>query len=283
MNKLVFKKYLNITIGIIILAVALQFFYYPNDIAAGGVSGFALILHSYTGLSTALVMNIFNIVLFILAFVLIGREFIARSVFASFGLSFALAILEKLFPGFAVTKDPVLAIICGSTLAAFGMAMVFNENSSTGGTDIIAKILNKYIRIEIGKCLLIADCVVIILALLTFGIEESLYGLIACIITGILIDKFIEGFNGCKQVIIISEKSKEIQEYIINEIDRGCTKLIGTGAYSDKKVNILYVVVHGKQFITLKNKIREIDHKAFITVSDAKEVLGEGFDSLVEN
>ncbi|MGL4991378.1 MAG: YitT family protein [Sarcina sp.] len=283
MKNSVLKKYLSITIGILLLAIALQFFYYPNNIAAGGVSGLSLIINSVTGISPGIVMNICNVILFTLAFIFIGKEFAARSIYAAFGTSIILSILEVIFPNVSITNDPMLATICGSTLSAFGIAMVFNENSSTGGTAIVAKFLNKYFKINIGKSLLMADCVVVILALIVFGFEKGLYGLVACFILGFMVDKIIEGFNDCKQLIIVTSKYDELREFILNSVDRGCTKISGKGAYSNDDITILYVVVSRKEFIILKNQIKEIDPKAFVTVSDAKEVLGEGFTALVEN
>ena len=282
MDKGVLKKYLLITVGIILLAVSLQFFYYPNDIAAGGVSGLALIINSYTGIAPGIVMNICNVILFTLAFIFIGKEFAARSVYAAFGTSIVLSILEKLFPNVVITTDPILAVVFGSAIAAFGIAMVFDQNSSTGGTAIVAKLLNKYFKVNIGKSLLMADCVVVILALFAFGVEKGLYGMLSCFIMGFMIDRIIEGFNDCKQLMIVSVKHEELKEFILTTVDRGCTKITGTGGYSNDEVSILYVVVNRKEFIALKNEIKKIDPKAFITVSDAKEVLGEGFTSLVE-
>ena len=160
------------------------------------------------------------------------------------------------------------------------MALSFNEGSSTGGTSIIAQIMNKLTHIEVGKSLLIADGVVIILAIFSYGTERGLYGLLACVATGLLTDKFIEGFNNCKQLMIISSKISEIENFIINKIDRSSTRIIGRGSYSNKEVVILYVVVRKKQFIALKKAMKEIDKDAFIIVSEAKEVLGEGFEDL---
>lgn len=282
MNNSTFKKYLLITIGVLLLAAALQFFYYPNGIAAGGVSGLALIVNTVTGIPAGIVMTICNVVLFTLAFIFIGKEFVARSIYAAFGLSIILSLLESLFPNVSITSDPILATICGSALSALGIAMVFEQNSSTGGTAIVAKLFNKYFKIDIGKSLLIADCFVVVLALVVFGVEKGLYGLLSCFILGFMIDKIIEGFNDCKQLIIITSKYDELREFILNSVDRGCTKIVGKGAYSNEDVTILYVVVSRKEFIVLKNQIKQIDPKAFITVNDAKEVLGEGFTELVE-
>ncbi len=267
------KEYGIITLGVILLAISLEYFYYPNDIAAGGVSGLALVVNKITGVSQGMFMNVAK---------LIGGSFGGRSIYAAFGLSITISLIESFLPTFAVTENMLLATIFGSVVGAFGIALVFSQNSSTGGTAIVAKILNKYLHIEIGKSLLCADCVVVVCALLVFGVDKALFGLIGVFIMGILIDKIIEGFNSCKQLLIISEKSEEISQVIMKEIERGCTKIEGTGGYSKETVTILYVVVNRRQFISLKKKIKEIDPRAFITVNDSKEVFGEGFLDLVE-
>lgn len=276
------KQYSIITVGVILCAIGLEYFFYPNDIAAGGISGLALVINRVTGISNGITMIGFNIVLFALAFWLIGGSFGGNSIYAAFGLSAVLWFMEKFIPVFAVTENLFLATIFGSVLCAIGLVLVFEQNASTGGTSIIAKMLNKYFHIDIGKSLFYADFFVTILAIYIFGVEKGLYGIIGVYLVGILIDKFIEGFNMCKQVFIISNKSEEIGNFIVNEISRGCTKIQGTGVYSKQKNNILYVVIHRKEFILLKNKIKEIDPQAFITVSDCREVLGEGFADLLE-
>lgn len=280
MKKRLFKKYFNITLGVFLLAASLQFFYYPNHLVSGGVSGLALIVSKFTPISPGIFMNLSNVVLFILAYFLLGKRFVADSIYASFAFSIILVLLEKFFPNVVITTDPFLTVVFGAIIAAFGLALAFNEGASTGGTSIIAKILNKYLHIDLGKSTIVADGIVVLLGIMTFGVNKGLYGLLSCLIIGILTDKFIEGFSNCKQVVIISKKSAEIQKHIIKEIQRGCTKVIGQGVYSEENVDILYVVVHRRQFISLKKAIKIIDPTAFITVNDAKEVLGEGFRNL---
>ena len=278
------KKYLKenllITIGILLTAIALEYFFYPNNIAAGGISGLALVLNKIFGISPGLILIIANIILFALAFMLIGGGFGGKSIYASFGLSLVLWLIEKYLEPTAVTHNLVLATVAGSVISSLGIAMVFSQNSSTGGTSIIAKILNKYLHLDIGKCLLITDFIITILAIYTFGVDLGMFGLISVFLIGSMVDKFIEGFNVCKQVFIISSKGEEIVNYIINEVDRGCTVLDGTGGYSKANNQIIFTVVNRRQFIKLKFKIKEIDPRAFITVNDVREVLGEGFTML---
>lgn len=280
MNKEFWRKYGLITLGVILEAISLQYFYYPNKIINGGVSGLALILSDYTPISPGMFMNISNVVLFIVAYFLIGKKFVVDSIYASFALSLILLGMEKFIPPYVVTTNQILVTIFGGAIGAIGIAISFDQGSSTGGTSIIAKIMNKLLHIELGKSLLIADGVVIIMAIFSYGTEKGLYGLLACVTTGLLTDKFIEGFNNCKQVMIISTKTDLIEEFIINKIDRSCTRIVGQGSYSNQDVTMLYVVVHKKQFIALKKAMKRIDRDAFITVSEAKEVLGEGFGDL---
>lgn len=282
MNKKVVKEYTVITFGVILLAISLQYFYYPNEIVGGGVSGLALVVNSVTGMSPALFMNIANIFLFIIGFIFVGGEFGAKSIYASFGTSIVLWIFEAAFPPYVVTTDLLLATIFGGVVGAIGIALVFSQNASTGGTDILAKILNKYFHLDIGKAFIYVDFIVIICAIFVFGVDKALFGLVGVYIMGVIIDKVIEGFDSSKQLIIISEKYEDISKVIMDEIDRGCTKIQGTGAYSNQGIMILYVVVSRKEFLRLKTKIKEIDSKAFFVISEAAQVFGEGFGDLVE-
>ncbi|ERK29158.1 MULTISPECIES: YitT family protein [Clostridium] len=276
------KEYFLITLGVLLLAVALEYFFYPNEIAAGGISGLALVVNRIFGISTGIIMIGANIILFSLAFLLIGGSFGTKSLYAAFGLSASLWVVEKFLNPVAITENLVLATVIGSVISSIGIAIVFSQNSSTGGTAIIAKILNKYIHLDIGKCLLISDFIVTLLAIYIFGIDLGMFGLISVFMVGNLVDKFIEGFNICKQVMIITSKGEEIVNYIINEVDRGCTVINGTGGYSKEETKIIYTVLNRRDFIKLKGKIKEIDRRAFITVNDVREVLGEGFNILPE-
>ena len=277
----ILKEYAIITIGIIIVAISLEFFFFPNDIASGGVSGLALVINKMLGISTGIVMNICNFVLFAIAFMLIGGGFGIKSMYAAFGLSILLSVYEKNFEVVAFTNNLVLASIFGSTLLALGSAIMLTQNATTGGTSITAKILNKYCNIDFGKGLLISDSVVIILALFTFGTELALFGLLSVYLTGTLIDKFIDGINVSRQVMVFTAKEKLITDYIINEVNRGCTVFHGKGGYTGKDNCVILTILKRSQFIQLKQFIRKNDSEAFITVSEISEVLGEGFKSLL--
>lgn len=275
------KDYGLITLGIILVAISLEYFFAPNDLAAGGVTGLAIILNHYIPmLSTSVLVLMMNLILFIVAFIFIGGNFGAKTIYASFGLTGVMWIIEKFLNPQAITNDLFIASMFGTLITACGMAIIFNVNASTGGTDILAKILNKFGNVDIGKALLIVDFLVTLFGAITFGIDKAFYALLCVIINGIAIDRFIEGLNSCKSITIISKKNKEISEFILKELKRGCTYLHGTGVYSKQDTKILYSVLGRVEFIKLKNYIKEIDPRAFITVGEAYEVLGEGFKSI---
>lgn len=277
------KEYIYITIGFIIVALAGQLFLIPNNIAAGGVMGIAIIINHFIPiLSVGLLMFILNIILLIIAFAKIGGKFGFKTIYASLGLSGSIWIFENLLPfKIALTDDLLLAAIFGTLFSGIGMGIVFNQNASTGGTDIIAKILNKVTHFDIGKSLLIVDFIVTLFAALTFNLEIGMYSLLSVIVNGFVIDSVIEGFNLCKQVLIISTKNDIINTFIIDELDRSSTLIQCLGGYTKKETYILYTVLNRKEFVKLRNYIKEVDSCAFITVSDAREVLGEGFKDIV--
>ncbi|GFP74007.1 YitT family protein [Clostridium fungisolvens] len=281
MQNKVFKDYLFITIGILLVAIAVEYLYAPNNLAAGGVTGLAIVINHYIPFaSTGTLVLIMNIILFIIAFIFIGGNFGAKTIYASFGLSLIMWIIERFFYPQALTHDLIIAAIFGTFLSAIGMAIVFNANASTGGTDIIAKILNKFFHVDIGKSLSSVDFIVTLLAAITFGLNAGLYALLSVILNGIAIDRVIEGFNTSKQLTIISSKNKEIGQFIMNGLGRGCTFLKGVGGYTGKETFIIYTVVSRAEFIKLREYIKSIDSKAFITVGEAHEVLGEGFKEI---
>lgn len=277
------REFFYITIGIILVAIGLEYFLFPNNIAAGGVAGFALVIQDIFNIEAGIIMWGCNIILFILAFVFIGGSFGTKSIYAAFGLSTILSVIEKLGLSYAVTNNLILATVFGSVFSALGGAIVFNQGASTGGTSITAKLLSKYLNMDIGKGLLISDSFVILLAIYNFGVELGLFGLIAVYLSSTLIDKFIDGINSCKQVMIFTRNEKMVTEYIMNNIHRGCTVFDGRGGYTGENNNVIFTVLDRRQFVKLKQFIRENDSTAFITVNEATEVLGKGFVNIIED
>lgn len=271
------KEYFLVTLGVAIVAIGLEYFFFPLDIAAGGVSGLALAINQLININPSMLVLIFNVILFALAFVVIGSSFGAKSIYATFMLSIIMWFIETFLKPTGVTDNYVLACVFGSIVLSLGTAITFYQDASTGGTSIVAKILNKYLNIPIGQGLLISDGTVTLLAIYSFGIEKGLFGFLSAILIGNLIDRFIAGLNPVKQVFIITNKEDLVVKFINKDIDRGCTILTGKGGYTREDMTVIYTVLTSKQFITLKQFIKQNNPEAFLTVSESTEAVGKGF------
>ena len=283
MKKKNIKEFALITIGILLVAISVVYFFEPNNIAAGGITGLAIVINHYIPfISIGPLVLMMDAVLFVIALIVLGAKFGAKTIYSSVLLSVSMWLMQTFIP-INITNDLMLATIFGTLISAGGMAIVFNANASTGGTDIIAKILNKFFHIEIGKSLLMVDFLVTLLGAITFGINMGLYGLLSVIINGVVIDNIIAGFKTKSEITIISDKNKDKSKFILNDLERGCTFIKGVGGFTGKDTALLYTVLDRSEFIKLKNKIREIDKNAFITVGEVHEVMGEGFMGIDEN
>lgn len=281
MNKKVLKEYSLITFGIILVAISVEYFFAPNELAAGGVTGLAIVVDDFfPGVGVGVITLIINAVLFVAAFLFIDGNFGGKTIYASIILSVVMWIIEKWFNPYAITTDLIIATIFGTLISAIGMAIVFNNNASTGGTDILAKIMNKFIHLDIGKSLLIVDFIITLAGAYVFGLDKGFYSMLSVIILGISVDKIIEGFNTSKQVMIISNTPDAVNKFIIEELERSSTFIKGFGGYKKEDNYIIYTILNRNEFIKLKNHIRSVDPRAFITVGEVHEVLGEGFKDI---
>lgn len=197
MNKFNFikglKEYAIVTIGVILVAIGIQYFFAPNNIAGGGLSGLALIINYYIPkLSIGTIIFLGNLILFAISFIVIGGDFGLKTIYASFMLSVMIEFMDKILKSTALTTNLLAAVILGTLVTAIGLAMVFAINASTGGTDILAKILNKYTTFNIGISLLIVDLFVAIVGGFTFGLEKGVYSLLVIVLNGLLIDRVID-------------------------------------------------------------------------------------------
>lgn len=273
------KRFLLINIGVLILAAGLYFFLIPANLAVGGVTGFSMVVNKLVPIfRVGTIMFVSNILLLILAFIFLGKEFTGYTIYASLLLSGIIFVLDILFPMEApIVDDIILNLVYGIVIQAIGLAIVLNQGTSTGGTDIIAKIINKYTHLPMGNSLLIADILIVASSLMVFGVYIGLYAFIGMFLNSMIIDKFIAGFNTRIKVVIISEREREISSYINHEINRGVTLLYGAGGFSNNDKRIINTVVSRREYLRIKNHVKELDPKAFIWVSFVSEVLGEGF------
>jgi uncharacterized membrane-anchored protein YitT (DUF2179 family) len=215
------KDIIVLNLGLLLVSSGFYYFLIPNNLAAGGISGLVIIINKlFNGISIGYLLVVMNIVLFLVGFIFIGLNFGIKTIYSSFAISFMIWIMEYIYPITSpITENILFELFIGILISAIGLALVFNQNASTGGTDIIAKILNKYIHIDIGKALLISDFVIVLMATYVFGLEIGLYCIFALIINGFLIDFIIEYLNICNEVIIVSSAKEQIYEYITKQLN----------------------------------------------------------------
>lgn len=266
-----------ITLGCFIYALGVVLFITPNEISPGGFTGVATALNFLINIPSGILYLILNIPVVILGFIKLGGIFIVKTAYASVIVSLSLEILEGRLP--AATNDKTLASVFGGIIMGVGLSIVMLRGGSTGGVDIIAKLINrKYRHISVGKLILIADGLVIILASLIYkNISTALYSVVSMYTTSTVLDKMLYGADKGKIVYIISDFADEIAEEIGVRMERGVTKLYSKGGYTGKERFMLMCVLRVQEVSQLYKIVEKNDPSAFITVSDAGEILGEGF------
>lgn len=272
---LIVWEYAHVLIGSAIVALAFNLFLRPNQIASGGVSGFSIIVESILGITPAFTQWALNIPLFFAGIILLGGfKYGAKTLVGTIFLPWVVFITRYIEPA---TQDPLLGALFGGIGVGIGLGIVFRSNSSTGGTDLAAQIIHKYTGFSLGGCVFIIDGLIVLTSAIVFGIELALYALIALYITGKTIDLVQMGVGYAKIALIISEKQEEVQEGILKDVDRGVTKLEGYGGFTNHKRPVLMCVVNQTEVTKLKQIVKKIDPTAFVIVTNATEVLGEGF------
>lgn len=271
------KSYVVITLGSILYALAYNIFYAPNLVAMGGLTGLGQVLNALIPvLPVGTTVFVMNVPLFFLGWKFIGGHLLVSSLYAMTFSSFAIDVMDMIyqFP----PMDTMLAAIFGGALLGAGIGLVFAKGATTGGTDLIARLLKlKFAWLPMGTLVLIPDFIVIVLAAIAFGkVESALYGLVSLFITSKVMDMVLYGMDSSKVAYIISDSCKEITDAVM-AMDRGATILHGEGAYSGDEKKVLMVAFKQKEIVPLKEKVNEIDPHAFLIVCDAHDVLGEGF------
>ena len=279
-----FLSYSLIVVGSFILAAAFVLFITPYKIVPGGVYGISIVLHYMIGTPIGLMALCFDIPLTIIGMKVLGPRFGFKTVL---GFSLTAVFTDTLtwLWGFEplVHGDALLSSIFGGLLCGLGLGLIFKSKATSGGSDIIAAIIAKYTRLPIGQLMIMVDSVIVLVGLLVFGDWKiPLYSWIVIYITGKVIDGVLEGINYEKSLFIISDKHEEIRDKIINNLNRGGTVIEGKGMYNMAERRIIFTVVSRRELIILEEYIHQIDPKAFLTVLDASEILGEGFKSLKE-
>ncbi|WP_295581441.1 YitT family protein [uncultured Oscillibacter sp.] len=272
------KSYGIITLGSVLFALGFDWFFVPNLVAMGGVTGLAQVLNALAPvLPVGTLTMLLNIPLFLAGWRFIGFHLLASSLFS-------MAVSALAIDGIAAVHafaplDPMLAALCGGALLGVGFGLVFSQGATTGGTDIVVRLLKlKFPWLPLGKLMLVPDGVVLVLVALAFGrVEAALYGAVALFVTARVMDAVLYGMDTSKVAYIISDRWRDMAGVLLEEQGRGVTLLHGEGAYTHREKQVLMVAFRQRDIVQLKRTVRELDPAAFLIVCDAHEVLGEGF------
>lgn len=267
-------EHIELIIGCLIAAISFNVFLIPNNIASGGVVGISIIINHLFKLEPAIIQWIINIPLLFIGLFLFGKKFALKTLLGSFILPLFIFITKNVPP---LTLNPILATIYGGVGIGIGLGIVFKGNGSTGGLSILASIINNYTGMSIGNATMLMDSFVILIAAFVFNAEKALYALIVIFITSKAIDFIQLGFSYSKVAFVICNDVDEISAAILQELNRGLTKLSGFGGYTGGECTILMVVMNQSEVSTFKNLVKAKDPNAFIIISDTNEVLGQGF------
>lgn len=270
----IIREYTIITLGTLVIAAAVYFFLVPANLAVGSISGLAVVISQFLPLPVSYITFGLNMICLVLGFVLIGNEFGAKTVYTSILMPLFLRAFEHLFPGFSsMTEDPFLDMLCYCFVVSIGLALLFLRNASSGGLDIIAKILNKYFRMDLGAAMSASGVVVALLSALCYDKKIVIISLIGTYLNGVILDKFIFGLDEKKKVCIISPHFEEIKDFILNELHSGATVYESFGAYGDMPKRLeIQTIVDKSEYSALMKYMNRIDPKAFMTVYTLKTI-----------
>lgn len=268
------KEFIVITFATLIVSAAVFFFLIPSQVSVGSISGLAMILGNIIPLHISIITFILNGLLLIIGFLLIGKEFGAKTVYTSLLLPLFLRIFEIWFPDFSsINGDPFLDMVCYIFVVSIGLAILFRENASSGGLDIVAKLLNKYFRMDMGKAMALPGMCVALSSILFYDKKLVVLSLLGTYLNGLVLDHFIFGLNLKKRVCIISEKEAEIRSFILNRLHSGATIYKGRGAYDGQPKTEIITIVDKNEYALLMSYLLKTDPSAFVTVYTVSEVI----------
>lgn len=268
-------------LGCVFVAIGVYFFKIPNGFTTGGVSGIGTILGKITPISPGAWIWILNIALLVLGFLFLGRQTGLKTVYCSMmysGLTFLLEMVAPLRE--PLTDQPFLELAYAMLLTSIGAAMIFNSEASSGGTDIVALILKKYVNIDVGKALLAVDFVVAVSAFVVFNVQAGLFSLLGLFAKAFIVDSVIESFNACKYFIVITSKREEISAYIMENLGHGVTVNSVVGEFTKEEKTMIHTVCKRMEAIKLRNRVRQIDPSSFVIITTSSEIIGRGFRSV---
>lgn len=268
------KEYVLITFATLIVAAAVFFFLIPSQVSVGSVSGLAMVLANVIPLNISVITFWLNALLLVVGFLLIGSEFGIKTVYTSLLLPLFLGIFEVVFPDFtSINGDPMLDTVCYIFVVSIGLAMLFKQNASSGGLDIVAKLLNKYFHMDLGKAMALPGMCVALSSALFYDKKIVVLSILGTYLNGIVLDHFIFGINLKKRVCIVSEKEEKIREFIIHTLRSGATMYDCVGAYDNQPKREIITIVNKSEYSQLMSFILKTDPKAFVTVYTVNEII----------
>lgn len=267
------KDALIITFGSILAAAAIYFFMLPSHVAVGSGSALAMVLSNFVPLPVSVINLAINAILLLMGFVLIGPEFGAKTVYTSLLIPVVMGVFEFIFPNFqSLTQDPFLDVLCYILLVGIAMALLFSCNASSGGLDIVAKIMNKYLKMDLGRAISVSGILVSLTSVLCYNTKTVVLSVLATYFGGMLVDHFIFGLNIKRRVCVISPKLNEIVDFVLHDLHSGATLNEITGAYDSTEKKEMITIVDKHEYRRLMDYIRKTDPKAFVTVYAVSEI-----------
>lgn len=275
------EEYAVLTLATLIMVFGIYVFKFPNNFSFGGVTGIAIVLSKFLPGTPGNITLMINIVLLLLGFILLGKGFGIKTAYVSILMSVGLSLAEVWFPmEKPLTTEPVLELIYAIVLPAFSSAIFFNMNASSGGTDIVAMILRKYTKLNIGSALFFSDMLIVILSCFVFDMQTGLFSLSGLLAKSLVVDNVIESINLCKYFTIICEDPDPICDFIMNTLHRSATVYDAEGTYEHRKKKVIITIMKRSQAVELRNFIRHTQPSAFIAITNSSEIIGKGFRGL---
>ena len=267
------KEFFVITLGAVLAGAAIFFFMLPSHLAVGSASALAMVLSNYIPLSVSAINLILNVFLLLIGFVLIGPGFGIKTVYTSIMVPVSMGVFEIFFPNLeSLTGDPLLDVLCYILVVGKAMAILFSYNASSGGLDIVAKIMNKYLKIDIGSAVSVSGIVVALTSVLCYDTKTVVLSVLGTYFGGIIVDHFIFGLNIKRRVCVISPKIEEITEYVLHQLHSGATLNEITGAYDKTLKKEIITIVDKHEYRKLMDFVKKVDPKAFVTVYAVNEI-----------
>ena len=273
LNKRNLKEFLIITVGTLIVSTAVFFFMMPSHVSVGSGTALAMVISNFIPLPVSAITLILNVVLLILGFLLIGPEFGAKTIYCSILMPVFLGIYEIIFPNQkSLTEDPFLDVLCYIFVVGVGLAILFRRNASSGGLDIVAKLMNKFLRMELGKAMSLSGMLVALSSALVYDKKIVVISVLGTYLGGLVVDHFIFGMDLKRRVCIISPKLDEIVDFILHDLHSGATLNNIIGAYDRNPKQEVITIVDKQEYKALMDYVKRVDPKAFITVYSVNEI-----------